>query len=166
MNNKLFSNAQEKMIADQLSWRVVSGSGARDCYPGDVVSDSWLGECKTHTEVSDRVCFVKSHWTKICKEASSKFKYPALFVDNGSQKSAHTWVIFPFKCCNASDFKATLSLPVEIRKNIVFSDKYMRIVYHDDCETNDGYVVYKIEAFDDDLALLPFSSFVELFGGE
>ena len=42
----------------------------------------------------------------------------------------------------------------------------MRIVYHDDCETNDGYVVYKIEAFDDDLALLPFSSFVELFGGE
>lgn len=94
LNNKLASDKQEKMIASYLGWRQVKGSGARPTFLGDVESDRWLGECKTHNTLQDHVVFMKNHWTKICEEAASKFKFPVLFTDDGSQRSNKTWCIF------------------------------------------------------------------------
>lgn len=92
-STKYYSSIQENMIADYLGWRVVSGSGARDLSPGDLISPSFLGECKTHMGQVTNVIFYKDFWDKICEEAQSRFKYPALFVDDGSQRLDHTWVV-------------------------------------------------------------------------
>lgn len=92
---KFYSSKQEHMIADYLGWDVVSGSGARAFHPGDIRSDSFLGECKTYTEVSDTIHCKYAVWDKIAAEARSVFKTPVLFLDNGSQKPEHTWCVVP-----------------------------------------------------------------------
>ena len=94
-NNKYYSNRQESMVADYLEWKQVSGSGSRPFTPGDLTSDHWLGECKTHDTIKDKVVFHKSHWFKICEEAYAKCKIPILFVDTGTQQAKDTWVMFP-----------------------------------------------------------------------
>ena len=94
VNNKVFSSKQEHLIPDYLSWKVVSGSGARHTLPGDVCSDEWLGECKTHTTPCHTIIFQLSHWKKIEAEATAKFLQPALFVDSGRQTVEDTWVLF------------------------------------------------------------------------
>lgn len=93
MNNKYFSNRQETMISKYLGWGQVSGSGSRPSMPGDVNSDYWLGECKTHDTERPNVVFMKSHWIKISEEARAKNRYPVLFTDNGTQLSVNTWVM-------------------------------------------------------------------------
>lgn len=95
MTNKEASSKQEKMVADFLGWRVVTGSGARPFTPGDVNSDHFLVECKTHVEEQDNIVFQKKHWEKISIESRTVNKYPALIVDNGTQKSKNTWVMIP-----------------------------------------------------------------------
>lgn len=97
MTTKFFSSKQERMVADFLGWSVVSGSGARDCHPGDITSDEWLGECKTHEKPGHRIVFWTKVWNKICDEAASKHRYPILIVDDGSQKLDNTWVMFNLK---------------------------------------------------------------------
>ena len=94
-NNKIFSSRQEKMVADYMGWKVVSGSGSRPFAPGDINSFNILVECKTHTEEQESVVFKKAHWQKISNEATAKHRYPARVVENGSQKSQHTWVMLP-----------------------------------------------------------------------
>lgn len=91
MATKDYSSVQENMIADYLGWSVVSGSGAAACYPGDVISDDWLGECKTHVTRGQNIFFSKSVWKKICDEAMVKRRYPVLFTDDGSQQISRTW---------------------------------------------------------------------------
>ncbi len=91
--NKYYSDRQEHMIADYLGWSVVSGSGARSTLPGDIRSEDWLGECKTHKTPGQMISFKHKVWKKIQDEASSKFKFPALFVDDGSQTVENTWVM-------------------------------------------------------------------------
>ena len=95
MNKKEYSSKQEKMIAEYLDWNVVTGSGSRTTFIGDVVSDEWLGECKTHTTPGHSILFNSNVWDKISKEASSRFKYPVLFCDDGSQKVKNTFCMFP-----------------------------------------------------------------------
>ena len=95
MTNKEASNLQEKTIAKYLGWSRVVASGSRKFYPGDIESDFWLGECKTHTKISDRVIFHKDVWIKIQNEAQSKLKHPVLFVDNGSQSVSSTYCMIP-----------------------------------------------------------------------
>lgn len=92
LTKKEASSKQEHRIAAALGWKVTSGSGARAFYPGDVSSDVWLGECKTHVDLSP-VLFYFSVWEKICDEAASQFKRPVLFIDNGSQQLSKTWCI-------------------------------------------------------------------------
>ena len=65
----------------------MSGSGARPLHPGDIVSEYWLGECKTHTSRCELWVFHFDVWAKICEEAQSQFKHPVLFVDNGTDTS-------------------------------------------------------------------------------
>lgn len=93
MNNKLFSDAQEKKIASYLDWKQVTGSGARPTIPGDIESPEWLGECKTHTKPNQPIFFDSKVLDKIVSEASSKFKQAAYFADDGSQHVTKTWVI-------------------------------------------------------------------------
>lgn len=90
LTKKEASSKQEHRIAEALGWEVTSGSGSRAFYPGDVSSDMWLGECKTHISVQPAI-FYFSVWDKICDEAASQFKRPVLFVDNGTQQLARTW---------------------------------------------------------------------------
>lgn len=96
---KFYSDKQEKMVASYLGWRQVTGSGARPNHPGDVISDSWLGECKTHATKKKTVVFILDFWDKIADEAASRFKRPALFVDDGTQKAENTLVMI--KCSSS-----------------------------------------------------------------
>ena len=91
MATKDYSSKQENMIADSLGWSVVAGSGAAACYPGDIISDEWLGECKTHLSPGKKIFFSKKVWKKIQDEAMVKRRFPVIFTDDGSQKSKHTW---------------------------------------------------------------------------
>lgn len=93
-NKKYYSSKQENMISKLLGWSVVSGSGSRSLHPGDIVAEEWLGECKTHETSGHRITFTYSVWKKITDEAVSKFKFPALFVDDGSQNISDTWCMF------------------------------------------------------------------------
>lgn len=92
---KYYSNRQETSIAEYLGWSVVAGSGARSFHPGDIKSEDFLGECKTHVSLTDTIYLYISVWDKICDEAVSAFRKPALFVDNGSQRINHTWCVVP-----------------------------------------------------------------------
>lgn len=94
MSTKSYSSKQEKQIAQYLGWDVVVGSGSRPLNPGDIIGDMFLGECKTHVDSGNRLVFNKSVWVKICKEAAYRFRYPVLFVDDGSQKLENTWCMF------------------------------------------------------------------------
>lgn len=101
-NNKYYSNKQESMIADYLGWHQVGGSGSKAYAPGDVSSEHWLGECKTHDSEQAKIIFFKQHWFKICEEARAKGRYPVLFVDNGTQLSQNTWVMTSLRAFDAS----------------------------------------------------------------
>ena len=93
MSTKDYSSIQENMIANLLGWSVVAGSGAAACFPGDVISDEWLGECKTHVDPGHKIFFSKSVWDKIKEEASVKNRFPVLFTDDGTQKDRRTWCL-------------------------------------------------------------------------
>ena len=93
INNKLYSDRQEKLIANYLDWKQVSGSGARPLHPGDIVCDEWIGECKTHITSGHHIVFNFYVWDKLAEEAISQFKNPALFVDDGSQTIDKTFVL-------------------------------------------------------------------------
>ena len=95
MNNKEASTIQERMVAKYMGWNVVTGSGSRPFRPGDIKSDNFLLECKTHTKEQANIVFYEEHWNKIVIEARAVNKYPALVVDNGTQKAECTWVAVP-----------------------------------------------------------------------
>jgi hypothetical protein len=67
-NKKQFSAKQEKMVADYMGWKVVTGSGSRPFNPGDVNGNNFLVECKTHIEEQLNVIFYKKHWKKISEK--------------------------------------------------------------------------------------------------
>ena len=93
-STKDVSEEQETMIARYLGWSRVSGSGARPGHPGDIKSDEWLGECKTHMVPGKPIKFDFDVWQKISNEAVSQFKKPALFSDDGMRDIDSTWVMF------------------------------------------------------------------------
>jgi len=109
-DNKISSSRQEKMVADYMGWKVVSGSGARPFMPGDVSNSQWLVECKTHNTEQKNVVFRKTHWNKISKEARSVNKYPVLVTDNGTQDKNATWVMLPKRVINSDNINQILNL--------------------------------------------------------
>ena len=123
---KYYSDRQEKMVAsyltsDFLPWHQVTGSGCRPNFLGDVVCESWLGECKTHENPTDKVTFVFSVVNKIDLEAISSFKKFALFVDDGSQLSQNTAVLF-----KSGTNKDTNTIDVNDKSSIKFSIKEIK----------------------------------------
>ena len=48
---RFYSNKQEKKVAKAVQGKQVANSGATPFYKGDVITDNWLIECKTSTNV-------------------------------------------------------------------------------------------------------------------
>lgn len=159
---KHFSAIQESSIAKALGWSVVSGSGARDFHPGDIRSDAWLGECKTHTESGKPIQFNASTWVKICEEASSQFKYPALFVDDGSQKLSNTWVMFLLDA-NCPDNISKYDYPEKYKINIKFDCKELLHRYKNLMSWSYSTAVWTAKIGGTTVGILPFEQFQKLF---
>lgn len=141
MSKKECSKKQENTIAEFLGWDVVSGSGSRPNMPGDVTGESWLGECKTHVEPGHRIVFNFSTWNKIEDEASSRFKFAAYFVDDGSQTISKTWVMFTsafLDNCKIANY------PYPLRKTLSFSSDTMFADMESRKSSEDDLIVYQI----------------------
>lgn len=159
-SKKYYSLKQEKLVAETLGWRVVSGSGARPNCPGDVESADWLGECKTHEAAGHKIVFNSSVWDKICEEADSRFKFPALFVDDGSQTKKNTWVMF--RILPTGEYHLT-RYPYPIKKNVLFDSLSMREHHRsvsDDCSS---FVVYSLSADSSLRFIASLEDFAQLF---
>lgn len=157
---KHYSSIQENKIAESLGWKVVTGSGSRNCHPGDVESDSWLGECKTHVERTDKITFNLNVWKKIREEAAAKFKVPVLFVDNGTQLLEYTWCLFPLEF--QSDTIPCTPYTRSVKTNIVFDGQELRRFLKVDNTL--GAKAYKIQFDGIWCCICEFPYFREMFG--
>lgn len=124
MSTKLYSNKQERTVAEYLDWRQVSGSGSRPTVTGDIEGAEWLGECKTHTSPGHRIEFLIKTWDKIIDEASTKFKQACYIVDDGSQKIENTWVMFLAQA--VSSRFTVVEYPYPIYKSTTFEHLEMK----------------------------------------
>lgn len=164
MATKDFSSIQEKKVSEALGWEVVVGSGARPCVPGDIRSDSWLGECKTHTESGHKIFFDINVWDKIQQEADSSHRSPALIVDDGSQDLKHTWVL----CRNVSVDCHDLGMvdPMfAIRKNISFDHEKVSAQLESLYKANGGSIVFnhicmEVNWNNQVVVVMPFETFL------
>ena len=159
---KYYSNKQEKSIASYLGWNLVSGSGARDCRPGDIVSINWLGECKTHTEPDKKITFKLNIWRKICKEAASKFKSPVLFVDDGSQKIEKTWCLIG---CNVRYIAGAkqCEYPKTVKSNIIFNHSELSDICSEDPFSEFYNTIFCVEFDGKEVGICKLSVFKRLF---
>ena len=153
MATKDYSSKQEKMISDVLDWDCVVASGARACHPGDVIDDNWLGECKTHVVSGKRIKFSYKELSKICEEATSKFRMPILFVDDGSQKESNTW-------CMVNTKTAPFDYPVKSRtvsrSSLFLDDKLI-----ESCDATPSHIL-RFEFNGDDVLVMRLSTFKDL----
>ena len=158
---KYYSELQENRIADYLKWHTVVGSGATATKPGDIFSDQWLGECKTHTKKSDKIVFKLSHWRKIKKEAQSKFKYPILFTDNGTQNIHDTWCLFDCKLNCPQNANLIYTTTKCNESSLTFNLTSLNAVYNSvgdlPCK------IIQIEFDDSTLGIMPLTEFQTYF---
>lgn len=166
MSTKDFSSVQESRIAECLGWSRISGSGARPTAPGDVKSEEFLGECKTHVEPGHDIIFQRSVWAKLKDESSARMKFPVLFVDDGSQKLSNTWcmlLLIPM-----GDYRI-LDAPAFIRMNkesISFKNSDMDRYHRVKSEGESDVMLYEVE-FDGSIAYITrFPEFAALLGVE
>lgn len=158
---KYYSSIQENAIAKFLGWKVVSGSGARDLSPGDIIGESFLGECKTHTRPIYKVVFFADVWKKICEEASSRFKYPALFVDDGTQYIENTWVVTFPHCINTTKC-AKYKLPVSVDVNISFDPEYLASIVNYINSNHNTFTAFCAQFADTDVVIMRLLDFREV----
>lgn len=163
MSTKDFSSKQEKMIASVLGWKVVAGSGAAACHPGDVISDMWLGECKTHVEKGHKIFFDKRVWEKIKAEAFVKHRFPVLFTDDGTQLSKNTWCLC-FK--NHVELGETVisSITKGVNKNISFSGESQGLQAMNLHRTSDKLPVFSCRWGDDEVIICQLYVFASVKG--
>ena len=153
---KTFSSIQERRVAEYLGWQVVRGSGARNCFPGDVKAEGWLGECKTHTSPGHKLSFSRAVWKKIQDEAKSRFSAPAYFVDDGSQLVDHTWVMYLPHSITTPVHLLEFSLPAVTRASFTVSREQLELTYVHAMKTQSSSVptmVFKIQ-FGDEFVML------------
>ena len=93
MATKDYSNKQESLVSEFLGWKKVTGSGAATCTAGDVISDKFLGECKTHEKPNSKVIFRQDVWNKISQESMIFGRVPVLFADDGTQNFRRTYCL-------------------------------------------------------------------------
>ncbi len=94
---RFYSDRQESAITEFLGWKRTPASGSRPFVKGDIVSDEYVGECKTHVSPREDIIFNLLDWTKICTEANGSIKRPVLFTDDGTQKVIHTFCMMHSK---------------------------------------------------------------------
>lgn len=157
---KYFSAIHESVVSKFLGWSVVTGSGSRSCFPGDIISSEWLGECKTHTSPGHSILFDSSVWKKITEEAASKHRYPALFVDDGSQSIKCTWCLLPrFTLDEWSDNIKFTPYPNKFDKHINFKHDELKAIY-DEQSSDAEALCFTVKFNTSDLVILP----LEVFG--
>lgn len=163
---KYFSSRQETRISSALGWEVVSGSGARDFHPGDIIGPNWLGECKTHVTSGQKIKFDLKVWNKICEEALAKFRYPMLVVDDGTQLNSHAWVMYPadsiigIKCVELPWTKI-------VKTNVVFDGDALRTSYNTmraELGLDGLNAVYRVPFGSKFVYVCPFDTFCAMFG--
>lgn len=162
-NTKIYSSKQENMIASLLGWEVVVGSGAAACYPGDVISDMWLGECKTHVERGHKIFFDRKVWDKIKNEAYVKHRRPVLFTDDGSQLSKKTWCL----CLrNHVELGESVLSPITkgVNKNISFSGESQGVIALQLHRTHDKLPVFTCKWGDDEVIICELYVFAQMKG--
>lgn len=161
MATKDFSSIQEHKIAHFLNWRVVSGSGARNFYPGDIESDMWLGECKTHVSEQSKIVFKKDFWIKICNEADSKFKRPVLIVDDGTQNLMHTWCMI--RSSLVPDIQK-FDFPFKVRTNVTVDKCELSVNWSEMSRNTDDLVfAYQLQFNSENVCILHLIEFGHLF---
>lgn len=162
---KAYSTKQEKLVAIILNGNVVPGSGARPTAPGDVKSDSWLAECKTHTEPGHNIFFDLNVWKKICDEAMALHRLPVLIVDDGSQKENHTWCLC--RSCNINRGNLMIApFPATIRKNISCKEEKMNEALSLAKEWLGGLYIgscFELNWGGEDICILPIATFKEVY---
>lgn len=81
---RFYSSKQEKKVAKEVGGKQVVNSGATRFNKGDVITDSWLIECKTKTKKSDSITLKKEWIEKNKEEAFAMNKlYSAIAIDFG-----------------------------------------------------------------------------------
>ena len=160
MATKDFSSIQEHKVADFLNWRVVSGSGARNFYPGDIESSSWLGECKTHVTEQSKITFKKDFWSKICNEADSKFKRPVLIVDDGTQQLSNTWCMF--RAGLIPNIRKA-DLPFTVRTNVIVDKYKLRQAWSDAAAGGSETYAFLLNFNGEDVCIVNLNQFAHLF---
>lgn len=156
----------EKIVAEYLGdWSVVSGSGAAPCNPGDLKEADWLAECKTHTTPNYKIVFKKSVWSKIKEEASSKFRFPVLIVNDGSQQPEKTWCMIPKHCSSSDDLNVVESPSKGVFKQIdtQISFEHMKAKADYSFINMDSMSAYKFSFDNGDVLVLPLHVFKEYF---
>ena len=170
MTNKEASYKQEHMVADFMGWSVVSGSGARPFKPGDITSDYFLVECKTHTERQDKICFRKTHWEKLSVESQSTSKIPILVTDNGTQISEYTWVMLPLRVinnCGVSNCIDGLSDTSRSGNTVIFDHADAMSLYKKGAMDNQTSLFIVKWGYDGEcLAIMPLREFKEFYDTE
>ena len=166
LNTKIFSSLQENRIASELGWETVSGSGARPFAPGDIISENWLGECKTHMNDAKSIYFNHDVWLKIRSEATYQHRKPIVFTDDGSQSLSNTWCV-----CLSSSIEGNnlyiIPSTLYVKKNISFDHlKQMadfKGVKRCALDTfKHSIFVYSLTWIDDPVYLMPFDSFKQV----
>lgn len=120
-STRYYSNIQEKNVANFLSGKVVAGSGSDKFAPGDVKTDKYLIECKTHVKETNIIEFQSSHWDQIVSEAARCGRFPVLCVDNGTQKIETTFILTNEHSINIDDVDLYKLPIIPDNKNIRFS---------------------------------------------
>lgn len=170
MTNKEASYKQEHMVAKYMGWGVVSGSGARPFKPGDITSDYFLVECKTHVERQDKICFRQKHWDKLVIEAQSTNKFPLLVTDNGTQNSEYTWVMMPLRVisnCSIPNGIDGLNNTTKSHNTVVFEHHEAISLYKSkDIENQTSMFIIKWESDGECMAIMPLCKFKEFYDRE
>lgn len=160
---KFYSTKQEHMIASTLGWSVVSGSGAAAGHPGDISSDDWMGECKTHTSPGKKIVFYSAVWDKISEEAASKFKYPVLFVDDGSQTKGNTWCLFDYLPVQPT-YCEVFPYPHAVRTNISFDSDKLRTYLKECTPVDESKCILSVTLNNKKLGICSLNTFANFFG--
>ena len=139
----------------------MSGSGARYCSPGDVRSEQFLGECKTHVSRTPKIEFRLDYWKKICDEATSHGKIPIMFADDGSQSVDNTYCIVPEAPIDTSEFEV-IEFPVGVKSNILVDTSTARTIKYNQSSVKCFRV--KWEAAKQSILLFSLDAFSQVYG--
>ena len=79
-STRYYSNKQEKQIAKAVGGKQTANSGATQWVKGDILTDDWLIEAKTHTEARKQFTIKKEWIDKNREEAFQMGKHHSAVV--------------------------------------------------------------------------------------